>query len=338
MAPNLALNYSSGTADGVLGDVQAPWTGMGWNVDSVEVARKITNGPCEPCGSGSYGYENEFILLFNGNGHELITEPPATLSDGLVSYWDLEEASGTRVDSHGSNDLTDNNTVTQTDGKVDNAGQFTLANSEKLSHADNASLSTGDVDWTVARWAYADSLSGETMISGKAGANDREWILRYYDVTDRFQFFLANTDLLSANNLGSPTTNTWYFIVLWHDAANDKIYLQVNNGAADSMSTTVAGLDSTADFTIGYAEGNSSYWDGRVDEVGFWKRVLTTEERTALYNVGGGASYPFTGATPGRYYTKDESFLYIQQHNERPTRQRFQLRQHGWRVVGSRGP
>ena len=74
MAPSLALSYSSSTVDGVLGDVQAPWVGMGWNIDTVEIARKITNGGCSPCGSGSYGYENKFLLLFNGTGYELIAD------------------------------------------------------------------------------------------------------------------------------------------------------------------------------------------------------------------------------------------------------------------------
>lgn len=74
LTPSLALSYSSGNADGLLGDVQAPWTGMGWNIGSVEIARKITNGPCNPCGNGYYGYKNEFILLFNGLGGELIPD------------------------------------------------------------------------------------------------------------------------------------------------------------------------------------------------------------------------------------------------------------------------
>jgi len=74
MQPDLALSYSSGSVDGVLGDVQAPWVGMGWNIDSVEIARKITNGGCTPCGGGSYGYEDKFVLLFNGSGSELIDD------------------------------------------------------------------------------------------------------------------------------------------------------------------------------------------------------------------------------------------------------------------------
>ena len=74
MAPSLSLSYSSGTVDGVLGDIQAGWAGMGWNVDTVEIARKITNGICTACGNGSYGYKNEFVLLFNGTGYELIPD------------------------------------------------------------------------------------------------------------------------------------------------------------------------------------------------------------------------------------------------------------------------
>ena len=74
MQPDLALSYSSGSADGVLGDVQAPWVGMGWSIDTAEIARKITNGGCNPCGGGSYGYENKFMLLLNGTGYELIPD------------------------------------------------------------------------------------------------------------------------------------------------------------------------------------------------------------------------------------------------------------------------
>jgi len=51
--------------------------------------------------------------------------------------------------------------------------------------------------------------------------------------------------------------------------------------------------------------------DGRVDEVGFWKRVLTAQERTNLYNAGAGNTYhlgkaasPWTKADAGISYTE----------------------------------
>ena len=40
------------------------------------------------------------------------------------------------------------------------------------------------------------------------------------------------------------------------------------------------------------SEQASRYWDGLIDEVGFWKRILTAQEKTNLYNAGAGLAYP----------------------------------------------
>ena len=45
-----------------------------YGIDTAEITRKITNGGCEPCGGGSFGYKNEFVLLLNGTGYELIPD------------------------------------------------------------------------------------------------------------------------------------------------------------------------------------------------------------------------------------------------------------------------
>jgi hypothetical protein len=42
----------------------------------------------------------------------------------LISWWSLDEASGSRADKHGANTLTDNNTVLSAAGKKSNAGNF----------------------------------------------------------------------------------------------------------------------------------------------------------------------------------------------------------------------
>src|SRR4051794_40520428 len=89
---------------------------------------------------------------------------PSPLLANLVSYWKLDEASTgvapvTRNDSHGTNHLTDNNTVTSAAGKLGNAAQFTAANSESLSRIDNASLRFGDEDFSLAFWFWPDVAS-----------------------------------------------------------------------------------------------------------------------------------------------------------------------------------
>jgi len=54
-------------------------------------------------------------LFSNGNGLSYAGLSAALKSD-LLAYYNLNEASGNAIDAHGSNDLTDNNTVTAADG------------------------------------------------------------------------------------------------------------------------------------------------------------------------------------------------------------------------------
>ncbi|GAG88612.1 unnamed protein product, partial [marine sediment metagenome] len=61
--------------------------------------------------------------------------------------------------------------------------------------------------------------------------------------------------------------------------------IQVDDGAIDTLGTGGAlQAPGAAEFQIGSRQGPNSPLDGRVDEVGFWKRLLTADERTALYN------------------------------------------------------
>lgn len=218
------------------------------------------------------------------------------LTTNLIGYWTLDEASGTRADSHDDNDLTDNNTVTQQTGKVADCAQFTAANSEMLEITDNADLSTGNIDFTFAGWVYLDSKGANRGIAGKSTGGDfgeYEWELRFQNSTDRFLFSVqdgtSNANGVSANNLGAPSTATWYFIVVWHDAAANTINIQVNDGTVDSAAYSSGSWDSTLPFRIGKV--STLFWDGRIDECGFWKRVLIPAQRTYLYNAGSGRTY-----------------------------------------------
>ncbi len=233
-----------------------------------------------------------------------------SLLTSLISYWKLDEASGSRADAHGSNTLTDNNTVGSATGKIGDAADFELSNSEYLSHASNSDLETGDIDWTFAAWVNADSLSAgfQTILSKDATAA-REYLIYYEDgSTNRFSvavFVGVSTVVLRADTLGAASTGTWYYVVIWHDSTADTINIQVNNGAVDSSATGGSlNAATAAEFRVGGRATIASLipWDGLIDEVGFWKRTLTTQERTDLYNAGVGFTYPFssgTTVTPG---------------------------------------
>jgi len=228
-----------------------------------------------------------------------------SLLTSLVSYWNLNETSGTRSDAHSTNDLTDNNFVTSNTGILGNAGQFTRADNEFLSHVDNADLSTGDIDFTFTAWVYLDDKTTHQRIITKLNTvgNNREYIVGY-DLSANRLFFIVYHDgtggsatQVDADNLGSPSTATWYFVVCWHDATANTLNIQVNNGTADSAAHSTGSFDGTATFNIGAQQSANQWWNGRIDEVGFWKRTLTAGEKTSLYNSGSGFAYPFTIAS-----------------------------------------
>ena len=234
------------------------------------------------------------------------TTSVSTLLTSLVSFWKLEESSGTRVDAvtHQGNDLTDNNTVTQATGKIGNAAQCTAANSEFLSISDNSSLrlSTGGTGFTIAGWVYADSLTHNTGWLGKwdSGASDElEYACQYFTSGPGPRFAFSMYDgvsqfILRANTFGVPSTATWYFICCGYDNVNDELFISVNNGTQDTLSfgggTSPTG---TATLYIGKYTTAATHWDGRIDAVGLWKRTLSATEITELYNAGSGVEYPF---------------------------------------------
>ena len=96
---------------------------------------------------------------------------------------------------------------------------------------------------------------------------------------------------MQAGNFGSPSTAAWIFIVAWHDSSANTINIKVNNGTANSASYSSGVNDDTSPFVLGATNTGAGFMDGRIDQVGVWKRVLTADEQTFLYNNGNGRAY-----------------------------------------------
>ena len=225
------------------------------------------------------------------------------LSDNLVAFWKLGEASGaTRVDSIGSNNLADNNTVTQVAGQLGNAAKFVKASSQFLSIADNADLRTGDIDFTIASWVYLTDKPGGSVAMYFAskwigGGDQREWELNWNEADDLFEFVVSPTGTSSsvkiqATTFGTPSVATWYFIVAWHDSVNNTLNIQVDNGPVDTLAHTTGVFGGTALFSLGQLD-SSGHLNGQLDAFGWYRGILTQLERTQAYNDGAGFQPPF---------------------------------------------
>ncbi len=228
------------------------------------------------------------------------------LTDSLVAYYSCDEASGNLIDAHDDNDMTDLNAVGAATGKVNGCRDIENGSSQGFSLADNADLSFGNIDFTIAAWLTLESeIGGNITWCGKANG---ALYLYYHQGNDRLaaQVFSASgfsgQGDVAANNLGAVSVATWYYVVFWHDATANTINLQVNDGTADSTSHTTGVYEGDGAFYIGRNEFGS-YWDGLIDEVGIWKRVLTAGERTELYNSGNGRDYAYISGGAAVNYT-----------------------------------
>ena len=247
----------------------------------------------------------KLVAMFGGN-FRTFAEKYGT--SGLVSYWKLEEASGSRADSFGTNTLTDNNTVTQAAGKLGQAGLFTQANTEYLSIASNTGLQFGEKDWTLTAWIKLTSKSVSfdlqaLITKNSIVAGTREMELMYRASTDVFMAIVFSAvDVQSADiaatNFGSPTIGVWYFVAVTYTVATNAVAISVNAGTQNTGVIGATLQSSTAEFWIGasaYA-GFPLPADAAIDSIGRWNRVLSADEISYLYN--GGTGRPIVGTEP----------------------------------------
>lgn len=236
-------------------------------------------------------------------------QPTMTLSDNLVSYWKLDETSGSAVDSVGTNTLTAINSPTGTLGKIGNTRSFISGSTQYLTIGDNPSLSMGDIDFSISAWVNLDVLQNSTFVGKyQTSTNNREYAI-FYNATDhvpnnRFSFIVSPDGTVGYTTVDATTTSittgTWYHLLARHDSINNNISLRVNGGTTTSVTHTTGVFDGNANFGIGCLNAlvSQAYLlSGEVDEVGLWKRYLTDAEGDQLYNSGNGLTYPFTSTT-----------------------------------------
>lgn len=223
--------------------------------------------------------------------------------NSLIAYWPGNEASGNLQDAHtNALHLTDTNTVTSEAGKVyATARQYTAGNNEYHTRSDNALLSVGDLDFTLAAWVYLDTFTTLHPIIAKYGsAGQRAFQISAFKTTNTLFLGLSSNGTaeggVHASTFGTPPTGQWLFVVGWHDAGADTANIQINGGGIDSAAHSGGVYDDTSPFIIGSRPG--SFWfNGRIGPVAMWKSaaggggVLTAAQRTALWNGGAGLAY-----------------------------------------------
>lgn len=226
--------------------------------------------------------------------------PNHPMMDKLVAYFPLGEPSGSRVDLVGGNHLADNATVTQGDGIIGKAAQFTRVNSEFLSIADNQALSMGVGLASITLWmnfTTAPGAGNDYVFLSKWDATEDEYFLTSFgnngaigvEATIRNS---ADTATSTATNNANLSAGIWYFIHAYVDGAT--LGVSVNAGTPTTTAFTTTIRDGAAPFRLGGMGNSTNFFNGLLQHVFIWKgRKLTRSEEAWMFNGGKGRAFPF---------------------------------------------
>lgn len=216
---------------------------------------------------------------------------PSTLLNGLDAWFTFDEASGNILDSSGNGYThTEQNGVSRTTGKINGCSTFNGSN-DWYQRGSSQFPWNCSADWTIAVWVRPQSSSRMSIITSTQNTHgfNLECNTTY---SPRLNVYAAGWKRV---NLPTNTLsfNTWGCIIAWLDVSGRLAYITHNNGTPSSVSTQVNPNVSTSQSSIGaYNGGQLGYWwNGEIDEMGIWNRILTADERTEYYNSGNGIGF-----------------------------------------------
>jgi len=178
-------------------------------------------------------------------------------------------------------------------------GVFNIGASETLSQSLDGYMD--EIRFINGSAAFVQNFTPPTSEYGSGQAADpMEYEYWLYVNTDNIVTFKVSSSgttdngTIRATDFGAVSTATWYNVVAWHNATGNQLGISVNTVATSAAYTSGVRAGS-APFVIGAtSEGGAAKMNGKIDEVGFWKSVLTANDRLSLYNSGNASR--FTGA------------------------------------------
>ena len=241
---------------------------------------------------------NEVSMLYNGsNGTQY-----SSGSFGLTQ---------SSLDSFGTYHGTLVNTTYGT-GKIGSAFNFNGSNTY-VSMGTGAG-NFGSNSFSISGWFYPNVGNVLQMLvaKGTTTATNKGFAVaidnRYNSNQRALTFGLVGNNS-NYQNLTTTTTNQYtignwnHFTVVW-DSTNKSMKIYLNGVQATTTTTLINGTgasgisdisNTSAELLFGQYGDNTSKFNGKLDSVTMWDRIVSVDEVTQLYNSGTGAQYPFTG-------------------------------------------
>lgn len=213
------------------------------------------------------------------------------LTDNIQAYYKFDSSSS---DSVGSNNGTDTSMSYANPGIIDNSATFN-GSSSRINFSPITSLTTS---FTINFWINRTGTVGTLQVPLQIG-RQTNFIWFYFTAgTPANNFRLVEDNVADYPSSITISTSGWNMIsVVKSTDTGTNLTYYLNGTSAGTASIGSVSTPANNAYFGAYSTNNSTFvyrFDGRIDEVGFWDRALSSSEITQLYNSGAGLSYPFS--------------------------------------------
>jgi len=221
------------------------------------------------------------------------------INRGLVGWWTFDGAdvtASTALDKSGQGNTCTRTALTATPGKIGQALNFRSASSSKCVTASYILGSTPPDYFTLAAWIKPSS-SGQTafLSTGEVSAY-AEWQL--YSGKLGWGLYGAASYQVGATTIPA---NQWSFVTMTFSTSTQRVRVYYN-GVYDGQKDVTGLIMQGGINTIGGPY--SAFFDGGMDDVRIYNRVLSDSEIKQLYSMGAGAKVAATPQSQSQFQGK----------------------------------
>lgn len=157
-------------------------------------------------------------------------------------------------------------------------------------------------DFTISAWVNFESFSASAMTvvakSNTAAESTGAYNFFMFDDANPSPHIRFSTNISNGTSFGSvnrywtsqPSTATWYFVTMTYTASSGNVSFWVDGvEQSTAQASGITSVNNNAQaFRIGASNNGgsaSTFWDGQIDDVRIWSRVLTGTEIGDLYDT-----------------------------------------------------
>jgi len=259
------------------------------------------------------GMVDDWLQLHPGDNNIEVAAtvtPHADIPTNLVEYWPLsEENDQGALGVHADNNLARNGVI----GKgfpllgytYPYARDFVSGNEAYFENLTPAAALCPIGDFAISFWANVDVYANDGFILEALKVSPGGFHINTVTGT-RIQFGVkADGAIQTSVHLDTAAVGTWALYTFWFDLSEMKIWGQMNLGTEEWQNQLTAPSTWSSKLSMGggsiWGDPAEDFYDGRLQSVMLYDKILTTTEKTFLYNSGNGRSY---AETTGKIETK----------------------------------